>query len=828
MSSFDREQLARYISLLHLSDSLIELRILAKKGTFSGYFIDRDQLVAEAERWSGRENCYVTLNSAHPDCAARVLHRTEWAGRDATTKDKEIVRRTAILIDFDPVRLSKIASTDAEHEAAVQLAREVREWLRQQGWPEPMLTSSGNGAALYYRLDLPAEDGSLVKRTIVALADRFDTAAVKIDRSVHNAARITRAIGTVNCKGENMPERPHRLAMILDAPEVLVAVTREQLEALVTPMATMAATTPTGDKFDVAGWLTQRGMQYTTESMPDGVRYRLASCPNKGAGHEDGRTWIQQRDDGSMSGGCFHDKCKEVNWPKLRKLIDPQFDTDAERAITGGALEKSADCHRFARVILGDVQHEDGTNTFALEGDILHRWNGLAWQPQTPAELGRFVTRASKAEADRLAKAARLRGLDGFAINVTQNFVGNVRNALQSTVPQTSGQPTWLDGDGAWPADEVLACSDGLIHLPTFAAGKEGYRLRLTPRFFSTLNLGYAFDPSVGQPTAWLEFLDQVWPDDPASILLLQEWLGYLLTLDTSMQKLLVMFGPGGGGKGTILEVARHLIGPANVTSLTLPQLAESHALESLVGKGLCIFPDASIPERMDMVPLVEAIKSITGEDLVSVNPKYKSRFATKLSTRLMIATNDMLDLKDPSGALGRRLLVLRFTRTFTERPDTGLRGRLLAELPGILVWSIEGWRRLREQDRFTESESGQIVKAGLRELGSPIQTFVAECCVVGKDETASKADLFAAWQSWCEENEHEAGHRQSFARLLMSAVPTVKSHRPRVGDGDRLSCYKGVALKDEDCVLDFWMPRTPEEVEDYVQLIFNSFPSVN
>ncbi|HUY90661.1 MAG TPA: phage/plasmid primase, P4 family [Pirellulales bacterium] len=829
--NFDREHIARSLSLLHLPESVIELRILAERGTHSGYYTDRERLIDDAKSWSGRGNCYVTLNPVHPDCAARVLNRVAWAKRGMTTKDSEIIHRTGLLLDFDPVRLTGIASTSDEHEAAIELARKVREWLKEQGWPDPLFISSGNGAALFYRLDLPAEDGDLVKRVLKEFARRFDSDAVKIDTSVHNAARIVRLAGTLNMKGENLPERPHRLASILEASDSLDTVSREQLEQLIGEGAPSAhepygfELQAGGDGFDVAKWLDERGVEYAKETCNSGTLYRLTKCPKKGPGHEDGRAYIIQHDGGGISAGCHHAKCKSLRWREMRTLIDPQFDAAATRAITGGNFESPNDCHRFARKHLDETKSEDGVYQYALDGDTVYAWKNSRWQPLSDAELRRRLTRAVKAEADRMAQAARRRGLDACALDVTTRFVGNVRNALESMIPQVERQPAWLSGAAPWLAEEILACSDGLIHLPSFAAGKADYRLPLTPRFFSALNLGYPFDPSGYPPRLWLEFLHQVWPDDPASVALLQEWLGYLLTLDTSQQKMLLMFGPGGGGKGTILELTSRLLGLANVTSLTLPDLKESHALQDLVGKSLCLFPDASIPSRMDKAPIVERLKSITGEDLISINPKGKPRHSTKLNTRLMIATNDMLELTDPSGAISRRLLVLRFTRSFEANPDPDLRSKLIGELPGILQWAIQGWQRLRQQGRFSEAESGREVKASLRETGSPMKAFIEECCMLDPEATECKDAVYERWTDWCKEDGREPGHKHAFSALLFAAAPNVKSVKPRIDDR-RVPSYKGIALPCHEPAFEFeddvlgWAILSPEEADEYVRSV--------
>jgi hypothetical protein len=71
-----------------------------------------------------------------------------------------------------------------------------------------------------------------VKRCLEALAARFDDDAVKVDRTVHNPARISKLPGTLCCKGDNTGDRPHRRAGLLHVPEPVVPVTVEHLEAL--------------------------------------------------------------------------------------------------------------------------------------------------------------------------------------------------------------------------------------------------------------------------------------------------------------------------------------------------------------------------------------------------------------------------------------------------------------------------------------------------------------------------------------------------------------------------------------------------------------------
>jgi hypothetical protein len=124
-------------------------------------------------------------------------------------------------LDFDPVRPSGISSSDTEHAAALFKAHAVRDAMLGEEWGVPILADSGNGAHLLYRVDLAADDGGLVEKILKALAARFSDDTVKVDTGVFNAARIWKLYGTMSRKGDDTPDRPHRMARILDIPDTM-------------------------------------------------------------------------------------------------------------------------------------------------------------------------------------------------------------------------------------------------------------------------------------------------------------------------------------------------------------------------------------------------------------------------------------------------------------------------------------------------------------------------------------------------------------------------------------------------------------------------------
>jgi hypothetical protein len=171
----------------------------------SGYFDDIERLAAAACEIEQASGIYVIPNPVRPALLARASNRTRPITRDPLTGDTDVAHRHWLLIDLDPQRPAGISATDDEHSAALQCAREIRTALREHGWPEPVLADSGNGAHLLYRIDLPTNDGGLVKRVLAALAFRFDDASVKVDLTTHNPARIWKLYGTPARKGDHLP-----------------------------------------------------------------------------------------------------------------------------------------------------------------------------------------------------------------------------------------------------------------------------------------------------------------------------------------------------------------------------------------------------------------------------------------------------------------------------------------------------------------------------------------------------------------------------------------------------------------------------------------------
>lgn len=478
--------------------------------------------------------------------------------------------------------------------------------------------------------------------------------------------------------------------------------------------------------------------------------------------------------------------------------------------------EAPDDPHRLARLFRdARCTHPDGLTLRYWQGEW-HEWHDGSYRPVMTEDIRARVTRDTKTEFDRVNVAELVqwgsdrddsKGTidDGFgkkgkpkARKVTGSLISNVALALSSytLLPPHTAQPAWLTDSPPFPAEDVLPTRNSLVYLPGLVSGSVDAIRKPTPLFFAPYSLGYDFDAAASMPSYWLSFLGQLWPDDPESVAALQEWMGYLLTPDTSHQKIMMMIGPKRSGKGTIARIIRAMIGAENVANPTLAGLATNFGVAPLIGKPAAIITDARLSGRTDIAQVVERLLAISGEDSQTVDRKHQSAWNGKLSTRFMLISNELPRLSDTSGALAGRMVLLRLTQSFYGKEDRSLTAKLMGELPGILLWSIEGWRRLRERGYFAQPASGRAMAEKLEELASPVGTFLKERCREAPDAEVGCPELYDAWREWCREHGKDfTGDAMAFGRDLHAVLPHLETPNRRIPGGKRQRFYKGVAL---------------------------------
>jgi putative DNA primase/helicase len=387
---------------------------------------------------------------------------------------------------------------------------------------------------------------------------------------------------------------------------------------------------------------------------------------------------------------------------------------------------------------------------------------------------------------------------DGPAIvhyRTNRNKVTDIVDAIsQLTQVYAKEMPAWLDAHRPDPR-KIIAFQNGLLNVDEYIASGKIEMLPPTPKWFSVNVLPFELRGDAPEPSGLWNFLTDLWEDDAQSVDLVQEFFGLAMTIDTSFQKILMLIGPQRSGKGTLMRLLTALVGSENIAGPTLSGLASHFGLWPLIGKQLAIISDARLGSKTDQSVIVERLLSISGEDTLTIDRKNREPQSTRLSSRLVIVSNELPKLIDSSGALADRMLLLTLRKSFLGKEDRALEAKLRAELPGVALWALKGLRRLYQRGHFELPQTSVDALAELHELVSPIRAFIADRCIVEAGRTVDAGELYSAWRSWCSEQGREhPGTVPSFGRDLRAAVSIIV-RQPRNGE-TRNRLYEGVGLK--------------------------------
>lgn len=467
-----------------------------------------------------------------------------------------------------------------------------------------------------------------------------------------------------------------------------------------------------------------------------------------------------------------------------------------------------------ARVLLDELTEDDHL--------LLRRWRGEWWRYQGPhwAE--------SEVEAVRKWLYLRLEG----AVYHARNREGEMEEkpwapdkgkvdklidamAAPTLIRKAVESPSWLSTGES--AAGLVPCMNGLVDVTTQEIRPN------TPDYFGTVGIPIEYDPAVGEPVEWLKFLRSIWDQhedgtDAPEIQTLQEWFGYVLSGRLDLQKMLLVVGPPRSGKGTVARVLTELIGHANTAAPTLAGMATNFGLQPVIGKSLAIVGDARL-QSSGQEAVVERLLSISGQDSITVDRKNREAWTGTIAARLMILSNELPKFGDASGAVASRFVILTLEKSFLGVEDIHLQDRLMAELPAILKWALDGLRRLGEKKRLTEPPASAEAVQELADLVSPIAAFLRDVCDIDPDASVSFQGLYEQYREWSSENGRGVSSSARFSADMRTRVPGLQTdYRPRDDAGRRMPRHVvGLRVSDDWANrIKPWRGRGDDDGEDW------------
>jgi putative DNA primase/helicase len=332
----------------------------------------------------------------------------------------------------------------------------------------------------------------------------------------------------------------------------------------------------------------------------------------------------------------------------------------------------------------------------------------------------------------------------------------------------------------------LLTVGNGTLDLST------GKLREARPEDLITRATDVLYDPSATAPR-WAQFLKEVFGGDAEIIGYVQRAVGYSLTGNTQEHCFFLLCGTGANGKTTFLETIVRLLGSHASTAAFSAFLVQHNAggprndLAALCGARFVMAAEAEHNARLD-----EAVmKQLTGEDTISARFLYHEGFEYRPQFKIWLATNHKPTVWETSDAIWRRIKLIEFNRQFAgPRADVAWRGKLEAQLPGILAWAVQGclaWQKfgLREPQRISRAT------LRYRQESDQIGRFFKDRCDLQPDRRTPAKQFYDAYVGWCAKKyETPVANNLFAAKLAERGIDGVERKREAGG-----MVYRGVGL---------------------------------
>lgn len=759
----------------HPDGDVIEIRcpgVGKYKTVNAGYYDDYEAAARDATKISNFDHhghgktpaVYFTIHRINPDLIARYYNRLEYNAKE-TTSDNDVQWLEWLPVDIDAVRPANISSSNEEHDAAIKKATEIREYLISVGWsPDTfMLADSGNGGHLVAKIKLlkNKDNTDLIKKCLETLDKKFSDDKSKVDTTTFTPARIWKTPGTVVRKGDDTPNRPHRIARILEKPNQIETITEEQLKAL----CGVEESAPTPDwvesmsrdcisDFDPKKYATEHGATiFKTKTWVDReggkwTLFVLEECPFD-VSHNRGEACIGMREDGKRSFGCKHDSCRGKGWHELRDKWEPGWrekrnEPKQEQSLQNVNPEESGQYTlnnrgNVARLI--DMHGEDLKYVRELKEWI--KWTGKSWARDETAPYSAIddIVRGLYEEARTCLDSGTRKKLAAFAADCGNNAAYSATIALAAKNPELSISVLELDSN-----DCIFNMQNGTLDLTNFQLFAHNPSQKLVKI------VGYDYDPSAKCPR-WIQFLDEVFDGSEAVTNYIKRVVGYSLTGSMSEKCFFFLYGPeGDNGKSIFLAIMRLLGGEyaknADIsTFLTAKNERVRDDLAALIGARIITTAEPEEGSRFAMT----VIKPWTGGDPQTCRELYGKVFTYPPKGKIFLAANNKPAIYERTNAAWSRVHIIPFNKTIAkEDQDKNLVQKLKKELPGILNWAIEGLRDYHALEGLWPPQEIQDALKLYRRENDSVKTFIEEICVFNEAEYVTGPRLYSAYKEFC------------------------------------------------------------------------------
>ena len=289
-----------------------------------------------------------------------------------------------------------------------------------------------------------------------------------------------------------------------------------------------------------------------------------------------------------------------------------------------------------------------------------------------------------------------------------------------------------------------------------------------TPDVVTRNIIRHEYDPCAYSAIAD-DTLNKLSCNDPEVRAILEECIGYGMYRRNELSKSFMLTGEKSNGKSTFLEVLQAIYGNQNCSNLDIGELDERFSTAELAGKLVNIGDDIS--DEFLQGRSISMFKKIVSGNPLKGEYKGENVFFFKPYVKLFFSANDIPRMKDKTGAVLRRMVIVPFNARFSpDDPDYDpyIVTKLKEEesLKYLIRIGIEGLKRVLSNKDFTHAK---IVEDALKtyELeNNPVLSFIGE---KGADNIIGRStdEIYRAYRMYCVDNGYKELSKIVFSREI-------------------------------------------------------------
>ena len=307
-----------------------------------------------------------------------------------------------------------------------------------------------------------------------------------------------------------------------------------------------------------------------------------------------------------------------------------------------------------------------------------------------------------------------------------------------------------------------IAFKNGIYDLSTDQLIPYTPDIVLTNRINHSLNLG-AYNELTDKT------LNKLACDDPDIRALLEECIGYCFYRRNELGKAFVLTGDKSNGKSTFLDLVKYVLGENNVSALDLRELGDRFSTAMLFGKFANIGDD--IGDEFMQGNVVAIFKKIVTGNRVKAERKGKDPFEFNPYVKLLFSANDMPRMRDKTGAVLRRLVMIPFNATFSKTDpdyDPFIKYKLIKEdsIEYLIALGITGLKRVLENNEFTTPKKVEDALREYEEENNPVIAFINDS---GEDSIKNQPtqEVYLRYTVFCSQNQLQALSKIVFSKQI-------------------------------------------------------------